>query len=147
METKTLTVRLTLTEEMLGTASANPEIHSEYIASKAPDAMSMEEEVAAIGADEVEKKAMTVFPPGRGRCADLMGLPDQGVFQGRLQGAPQGAGQREQQDQGVQAGDRRADLCGAADDQTGHARRENGRMPAAIACIHAVGRAHRTGEQ
>ena len=62
METKTFTVRLTLTEEMLGTASANPEIHSEYIASKAPDAMSMEEEVAAIGADEVEKKAMTVFP-------------------------------------------------------------------------------------
>ena len=57
-----MTVRLTLTEEMLGTASANPEIHSEYIASKAPDAMSMEEEVAAIGAAEVEKKAMTVFP-------------------------------------------------------------------------------------
>ena len=50
------------TEELLGTASANPELHSEFIASKAPDAMSREEEIAAIGADAVEEKGMTVFP-------------------------------------------------------------------------------------
>ena len=54
-------IRITLTEEMLGTASANPELHSEFIASKAPDAPSMEEEVAALGAEAVEKKGMTVF--------------------------------------------------------------------------------------
>ncbi len=54
-------IRITLTEEMLGTASANPDIHSEFIASKAPDAPSMEEEVAALGAEAVEKKGMTVF--------------------------------------------------------------------------------------
>lgn len=54
-------VRFTLTEEMLGTASANPDLHSEFIASKAPDAPSMEEEVAALGAEAVEKKGMTVF--------------------------------------------------------------------------------------
>ena len=55
-------VRLTLTEEMLGTASGNPELHEEFIASKAPDAMSREEEVEAIGVDAVVEKGKTVFP-------------------------------------------------------------------------------------
>ena len=59
---KRLHVKVTYTEELLGTASANPDIHSEFIASKAPDALTREEEVAALGADAVEKKAMTVFP-------------------------------------------------------------------------------------
>ena len=59
---KTLTVELTFTEDLLGTASANPDIHRDYIASKAPDAAKIEEEVAAIGVDGVEEKAMTVFP-------------------------------------------------------------------------------------
>lgn len=49
-------------EELLGTASANPEIHSEFIASKAPDAQTREEEVAALGVEAVEEKSMTVFP-------------------------------------------------------------------------------------
>lgn len=55
-------VRITFTEEMLGTTSNNPDIHREFVASKAPDAASTEEEVAAIGADEFCDKAMTVFP-------------------------------------------------------------------------------------
>ena len=59
---KVLNVKVTMIEEILGTASANPEIHEEFIASNAPDAPSREEEVAAIGADEVFKKGMTVFP-------------------------------------------------------------------------------------
>lgn len=58
----TLKARLTFIEEILGTASNNPEIHSEYIASKAEDAMKIEEEVAAIGVEEVIEKSMTVFP-------------------------------------------------------------------------------------
>lgn len=49
-------------EEVLGTASANPELHREFIASKGPDALSIEDEVAAIGADEVANKGTTVFP-------------------------------------------------------------------------------------
>lgn len=57
-----LHVKLTFTEPILGTASADPEIHRTYIASKAPDAPSKEEEVAAIGVDGVEEKSMTVFP-------------------------------------------------------------------------------------
>lgn len=62
---KVLKVKVTMFEEILGTASANPEIHEEFIASKAPDALSREEEVAAIGADEVFEKGMTVFPRGK----------------------------------------------------------------------------------
>lgn len=55
-------VRLTFTEDILGTANADKKVHSEFIASKAPDAPSREEEVAALGAEEVEHKEMTVFP-------------------------------------------------------------------------------------
>lgn len=62
MEMSTIKVRITFFEELLGTASANPDIHREYIASKAPDALSLEEEVEAIGVDGVAEKAMTVFP-------------------------------------------------------------------------------------
>lgn len=62
IETYTIKARLTFTEELLGTASNNPDIHSEYIASKAEDAMKIEEEVAAIGVEEVIEKSMTVFP-------------------------------------------------------------------------------------
>lgn len=55
-------VRLTFTEEILGTASNDKEIHAEYIASKAPDAPSKEEEIEAIGVEGVIEKSMTVFP-------------------------------------------------------------------------------------
>lgn len=59
---KQIKVRLTFTEEVLGTSSNNPEIHSEYIASKAPDAPSRAEEVEALGVEEVVEKSMTIFP-------------------------------------------------------------------------------------
>ena len=59
---KTIKVRLEFNEELLGTASANPDIHSDYIASLAPDAESRAEEVASVGAAEVTEKAMTIFP-------------------------------------------------------------------------------------
>jgi hypothetical protein len=55
-------VKLTFTEELLGTASSSPEIHREYIASKSPDAATIEDEVAAVGVDAAVEKAMTVFP-------------------------------------------------------------------------------------
>lgn len=58
----TLKVKVVFDEEVLGTASGNPDIHREYIASNAPDAPTMKEEVEAIGSDEVFEKAMTVFP-------------------------------------------------------------------------------------
>ena len=63
---KKIKVRLTLTEEMLGTSSANKELHETYIASKAPDAKSTEEEIAALGETAVIEKSMTIFPKENG---------------------------------------------------------------------------------
>ncbi len=62
IEPKSLKVRITFFEEVLGTASNNPNIHSEFIASKSEDALKMEEEVDAIGVAEYIDKSMTVFP-------------------------------------------------------------------------------------
>lgn len=59
---KQLRVRVTFIEELLGTAPNNPEIYSEFIASKSPDPSTLEDEVAAIGVDSVMEKAMTIFP-------------------------------------------------------------------------------------
>lgn len=42
--------------------TAETAIREEYIASKAPDAKSREEEIAALGVAEVVEKSMTVFP-------------------------------------------------------------------------------------
>lgn len=58
---KTMKVKLTILEEILGTGSNNPEIHSEFIASKAPDATSREEEIASIGVEAEVEKAKSVF--------------------------------------------------------------------------------------
>lgn len=59
---KNINIRITFIEELLGTCSNNPDIHAEYIASKAPDAASTAEEIEAIGVDTVTEKGMTVFP-------------------------------------------------------------------------------------
>ena len=59
---KEIKVKLTFLEEVLGTASADKEIHDTFIASKAPDASSREEEIEALGVEEVTEKSMTVFP-------------------------------------------------------------------------------------
>ena len=66
---KTLTVKLTFMEDILGTAPSNEDIYRDFIGSKAPDALTVEDEVANLGADEVIEKGMTIFP----RNAD--GLP------------------------------------------------------------------------
>jgi hypothetical protein len=60
-------VRITLTEDMLGTASNNPEIHREFIASKSKDAEKMDEEIHALGAEELVEKSLTVFPKENGK--------------------------------------------------------------------------------
>ena len=59
---KEIKVKLTFLEEVLGTASADKKIHGTFIASKAPDALSREEEIEALGAEEVIEKSMTVVP-------------------------------------------------------------------------------------
>jgi len=62
---KKIKVKLTLTEEMLGMC-AQADVHERYIASKAPDKASREEEVAALGVDDVVEESRTVFPRENG---------------------------------------------------------------------------------
>jgi hypothetical protein len=59
---KEMKVRITFIEPILGTQPADPELHTRFIASKAPDHETMAEEVAAMGAAEVEERSKTIFP-------------------------------------------------------------------------------------
>jgi len=55
-------VKIVFTEGLLGTTPGDEEIYRNFIGKKAPDASTIEDEVAAIGVDEVVEKGMTVFP-------------------------------------------------------------------------------------
>lgn len=57
-----INVRIKFIEGILGTASNDKEIYSKFIASKSPDASTIEDEVAAVGVDEFVEKGTTVFP-------------------------------------------------------------------------------------
>ena len=59
---KHMKVKLTLQEEILGMSPANPEIYTDYIGSKHPNAQDVAEEVAAIGIEETVERGTTVFP-------------------------------------------------------------------------------------
>lgn len=58
---KEIKVRVTYTEELLGTCPANPELYDDFIAANAPDAPSRTEEIEALGVQEVKEKGITVF--------------------------------------------------------------------------------------
>lgn len=62
IKTKEMKVKLTFIEPILGTSPANEDVYRDFIGSKAPDAASVEDEVAALGTDAVVEKGMTVFP-------------------------------------------------------------------------------------
>lgn len=59
---KTIKVKLTFTEPILGTSPKNADVYRDFIGTKAPDATSVEDEVAALGVDAVIEKGMTGFP-------------------------------------------------------------------------------------
>lgn len=60
-------VRLTFMEPLLGSASANPELYREFLASKAPEEGMSEAEVKALpDIDEELSKGTTVFHRHRG---------------------------------------------------------------------------------
>ena len=61
-----LKVKLTFIESVLGLTPGDPEIYRSYIASKAPDAATTEDEVASLGIDKVVENGMTVFPREQG---------------------------------------------------------------------------------
>ena len=75
---KFMTVKVTFSDAVLGTCPADPEIYRKFIASKAPDAASKEEEVAALGVDEVVEDGMTIFPRNKD------GVP--GIYKHQLSG-------------------------------------------------------------
>lgn len=77
---KEMKVRLTFLEDILGTASADKEIHRTYIASNAPDAPTREEEVEALGVEEVFEKSMTIFPKGEDGTPFLWDYQVKGFF-------------------------------------------------------------------
>jgi hypothetical protein len=57
-------IKITLVEEMLGTACHNPDVHEEFIASKSADRDKIKQEREALSAEELVDKAVTVFPRG-----------------------------------------------------------------------------------
>ena len=59
--TNKMHIRLTFIDECLGTAPNSEEVYREFIASKAPDAPSREEELENIPVDEMAENGMTVF--------------------------------------------------------------------------------------
>lgn len=72
-------VRLTFLEPVLGTWPSNENVARGFIASKAPDASTIEDEIAALGADVVADKGMTVFPRANG-CPVLYDYQIKGFF-------------------------------------------------------------------
>ena len=59
---KNLKVRLIFSEGLLGTAPSDKEIYEKFIGDKAPDAPTLEQEIASVGTEEVIEKGMTIFP-------------------------------------------------------------------------------------
>ena len=71
MEITEMRVRLTMTDPVLGMAPQDAKLYETYIASKSPDAETIEEEIERVGAADVAQKGMTVFrllrqPPPEG---------------------------------------------------------------------------------
>lgn len=75
-------IRITFQEEVLGTASSDKEIYRSFIASKAPDASTVEDEIAAVGVNEVLEKSMTVFPKDEIGTPCLYDYQIRGFFKG-----------------------------------------------------------------
>lgn len=80
MKTWSMRVKLTFIDDLLGTAASNPDIHEKFIASKAPDAATREEEVAAIGADDVVADGRTIFPRNKDGQPIIYGYQVLGFF-------------------------------------------------------------------
>ena len=58
---KDIKVKITFTDSILGSQPGDPEIHERFIASKAPDATSREDEIASMGVEEFVERQMTYF--------------------------------------------------------------------------------------
>jgi len=61
-QTKQLKIRVTFLDPLLGTASADPQIHEKFIATKSADKAKAKAELEALPAEELIENAVTVFP-------------------------------------------------------------------------------------
>lgn len=59
---KTIKVRLTFTQSLLGGSPANEDVYRDFIGSKAPDAKTVEDELRYLKVDDVVEKGKTIFP-------------------------------------------------------------------------------------
>ena len=82
---KKLSVKVTLEEEILGTCPNNPDVYTDFIASKAPDAASTEDEIAAIGVDGVAANGKTVFARTPDGALALFDYQIKGMFKEKCQ--------------------------------------------------------------
>lgn len=73
-------VELEFIDDILGSWPSNPYLVEDYIASKAPDAETREEEVANLGADFVVEKSKTIFSRDREGRPSLMAHQIRGFF-------------------------------------------------------------------
>lgn len=64
---KELKVKVTFIRELLGTQTGDKDICRTFIGSKAPNATSIEDEIEAVGVDEVVEKGKTFFPKADGQ--------------------------------------------------------------------------------
>lgn len=79
---KNIKIKITFTESILGTSPSNPNIYTDFIGSKAPDATTVEDEVAALGAEAVAEKGTTVFPRNEDDEPFLYDYQIKGFFKG-----------------------------------------------------------------
>ena len=77
---KELKFRITFTEDILGSASSDPHLHENYIASKAPDAWSTKEEIEALGIDAVVENGKTIFQKDSDGCPIYFDYQIKGFF-------------------------------------------------------------------
>lgn len=59
---ESIKLRITFQEKILGTSPANEDVYRDFIASKAPDAKGIEDEIEALGVEGAAEKGMTIFP-------------------------------------------------------------------------------------
>ena len=64
---KELNVKITFKQGILGTLTGDKDVYKNFIASKSPDASTLEEEVANLGEEAVIEKGKTIFPKYEGK--------------------------------------------------------------------------------
>ena len=77
---KELKVKITFKQGVLGTLTGDKEVYRTFIGSKAPDASTVEEEIANIGTEEVIEKGKTFFPKNKDGRAFIYDYQFKGFF-------------------------------------------------------------------